>query len=291
MSPQAHRAGFAAILGPPNSGKSTLLNRLLGEKLAIVSRKPQTTRSRILGILSRDDAQLLFLDTPGFHASPKAFNETLNDQVVEAAQGCDVALLLVDLCSGWSEGHADLKSRLSSAGKPVIVVGSKLDLPGAKDGSWPPPQADRALRVSALTGEGLPKLLSTVVELLPESPPLYPRDEISDRPLRFLVAELVREAAFEVLSQELPYSLAVEVVDFDESRPDLTRIRAELLVERNSQKPIVVGRGGTSIRKIGTRARREIERLVDGRVHLELWVKVEPRWSRSAARIRGLGYN
>lgn len=290
MSPQAHRAGFAAILGPPNSGKSTLLNRLLGEKLAIVSRKPQTTRSRILGILSRDDAQLLFLDTPGFHASPKAFNETLNDQVVEAAQGCDVALLLVDLCSGWSEGHADLKSRLSSAGKPVIVVGSKLDLPGAKDGSWPPPQADRALRVSALTGEGLPKLLSTVVELLPESPPLYPRDEISDRPLRFLVAELVREAAFEVLSQELPYSLAVEVVDFDESRPDLTRIRAELLVERNSQKPIVVGRGGTSIRKIGTRARREIERLVDGRVHLELWVKVEPRWSRSAARIRGLGY-
>ena len=291
MSPQAHRAGFAAILGPPNSGKSTLLNRLLGEKLAIVSRKPQTTRSRILGILSRDDAQLLFLDTPGFHASPKAFNETLNDQVVEAAQGCDVALLLVDLCSGWSEGHADLKSRLSSAGKPVIVVGSKLDLPGAKDGSWPPPQADRALRVSALTGEGLPKLLSTGVELLPESPPLYPRDEISDRPLRFLVAELEREAAFEVLSQELPYSLAVEVVDFDESRPDLTRIRAELLVERNSQKPIVVGRGGTSIRKIGTRARREIERLVDGRVHLELWVKVEPRWSRSAARIRGLGYN
>ena len=291
MSPQSHRAGFAALLGPPNAGKSTLLNRFLGEKLAIVSRKPQTTRSRILGILSRDDAQLLFLDTPGFHASPKAFNETLNDQVVEAAQGCDVALLLVDLCSGWSEGHADLKARLSAAGKPVVVVGSKLDLPKAETCAWPPPDAERALRVSARTGEGIEKLLRVVVDLLPESPPLYPRDEISDRPLRFLVAELVREAAFEALSQELPYALAVEVVDFDESRPDLTRIRAEILVERKSQKPIVVGRGGASIREIGTRARREIERLLDGRVHLELWVKVEPRWSRSASRIRGLGYN
>ena len=291
MSRQAHRAGFAALLGPPNAGKSTLLNRLLGEKLAIVSRKPQTTRSRILGILSRDDAQLLFLDTPGFHASPKAFNETLNDQVVEAAQGCDVALLLMDLCSGWSEGHADLQSRVSAAGKPVVVVGTKLDLPNASRCAWPPPDADHALRVSAQTGEGIAELLRIVVELLPESPPLYPQDEISDRPLRFLVAELVREAAFESLSQELPYALAVEVVEFDESRPDLTRIRAEILVERNSQKPIVVGRGGASIRKIGTRARREIERLVGGRVHLELWVKVEPRWSRSSARIRGLGYH
>ena len=291
MSPRSHRAGFAALLGPPNAGKSTLLNRLLGEKLAIVSRKPQTTRSRILGILSRDDAQLLFLDTPGFHASPKAFNETLNEQVVEAAQDCDVALLLVDLCSGWSEGHVDLKARLSAAGKPVVAVGSKLDLPKAESCAWPPPDAERALRISALTGEGIEELLRVVVELLPESPPLYPRDEISDRPLRFLVAELVREAAFEALSQELPYALAVEVVEFDESRPDLTRIRAEILVERKSQKPIVVGRGGAPIRDIGTRARREIERLLEGRVHLELWVKVEPRWSKRPERLRALGYS
>jgi len=286
-----HRAGFVAILGPPNAGKSTLLNRLLGEKLAIVSHRPQTTRSRILGIVSREDAQILFLDTPGFHASTKALNAALNEQVEEAARDCDMALLLVDLSAGWSEGHTALHEQLRAAGRPVLVVGSKLDVPASQRCAWPPPQAEGALQVSARSGAGLPELLSAVTERLPESPPLYPSDELSDRPMRFLAAERVREAAFALLSQELPYALAVEVVEYDESRPEITRIRAELLVERNSQKRIVVGRGGTSIRRIGIRARREIEALVGGRVHLELWVKVEPRWAQQPQRLRALGYS
>ena len=162
---------------------------------------------------------------------------------------------------------------------------------GARDAAWWPPEGcDATLRTSAATGEGLDALVRAVVERLPESPPLYPEDEISDRPLRFLVAELVREAAFEELEQEVPYALAVEVEQYDESRPDLHRIRANLIVERPSQKQIVIGRGGSRIKAIGTRARREIERLVDTRVHLELWVKVEPRWTRKPARIKSLGY-
>jgi GTP-binding protein Era len=279
-----------AILGPPNAGKSTLLNRILGAKLAIVTRKPQTTRSRILGIHSLPGAQILFLDTPGLHESAKTLNLALNEQVEEAADDCDVALLLVDLTRGWSDVHAQLLARIEAARKRVFVVGTKADLPGAEAADWPPPGGHGHFRTSARTGEGVEALIGALVEALPESPAYYPEDELSDRSLRFLVAELVREAAFEELAQELPYSLATEVVEFDESRPDLLRIRVKLLVERDSQKQIVIGRGGRVIKQIGIAARKEIERLVDGRVHLELWVKVEPRWAKRRERIKALGY-
>jgi len=287
MSDPAHRAGMVAILGRPNAGKSTLLNRLLGWKLAIVSRKPQTTRSRILGILSRENAQLVLLDTPGFHAASRPLNRALNEIVDEVAEGCDAALLLVDLARGWDDESAAVARRLEAAGTPLLVVGTKSDLDRVAE--WPD-AAPAPLRVSGLTGAGVEALLARVVALLPESPPLYPEDEISDRPLRFLAAELVREAAFELLEQELPYSLAVEVVEYDEKRPDLVRIRADLLVERRSQKQIVIGRGGQIIKKIGTRARREIEKLVGTKVHLELWVKLEPKWSQRPKRLKSLGY-
>jgi GTP-binding protein Era len=295
---RVHRAGVVAILGRPNAGKSTLLNALLGEKLAIVTAKPQTTRSRILGILTREDAQLLLLDTPGMHGGEKALNVALNDQVDEAAADCDVALLLVDLQSGWGEDHADLLARLAARKTPVVVVGSKADLPGAADAAWPPAGAEGAagiLRISARTGEGVGRLLATLVGLLPEAPALYPDDQISDRPMRFLAAELVREAAMEELAQEIPYSLAVEVVEYKEDRPGLTRglirIRADLLVERSTQKQIVIGTGGSVIKKIGIRARREIEKLVGTKVHLDLWVKVEPKWSKRPKRLKSLGYS
>jgi GTP-binding protein Era len=295
MAEVPHRAGVAAILGRPNAGKSTLLNRWLGEKLAIVTAKPQTTRSRILGILSLEGAQLLLLDTPGMHAAgSKALDAVMNDLVDEAAADCDVALLLLDPREGWGDDHAELLARLAAGRTPVLVVGSKLDLPVVRRASWPPPGAAAAaacLRVSAQTGEGLEALLEAVVRRLPEAPALYPEDQLSDRPLRFLAAELVREAAFEELAQELPYSLAVEVVEFDETRPDLVTIRANLLLERATQKQIAIGSGGSVIKRIGIRARPAIEALVGRQVYLALWVKLEPNWRKRLKRLKSLGYS
>jgi GTP-binding protein Era len=290
MSESGHRAGVVALLGRPNAGKSTLLNRLLGWKLAIVTAKPQTTRSRLLGILTLPNAQVAFVDTPGLHESSKSLNVALNEIVESVADGCDLALLLVDPRCGWGEAEAELAARLRRQGTPLLLISSKGDLSGAADAGWPEPLPER-LRVSGRTGAGVPELLERVLAMLPESPPLYPADELSDRPLRFLAAELVREAAFEVLEQELPYSLAVEVEEWDEKRPDLVRVRANLLLERASQKPIVIGRNGAVIKEIGTRARREIEKLVDRKVHLELWVKIEPKWSRHPKRLKTLGYS
>lgn len=289
----AHRAGVVAILGPPNAGKSALLNRLLGQKLAIVTAKPQTTRSRLLGILTREDAQILLLDTPGRHAASRPLNRALNDLVDEAASDCDVALLLVDLARGWQPEHSGLRARLTARQTPFVVVGTKLDRPQARRAPWPLPEAQGApgVRTSARTGAGLEVLIEEIVQRLPESPRLYPEDELSDRPVRFLAAELVREAAIEELAQELPYVLAVEVVEFVQERPDLVRIRADLLVERASQKRIAIGTGGAVIKRIGVRARREIEKLVGAQVHLELWVKREPRWSRNPKRLKSLGYS
>ena len=285
-----HRAGVVAILGRPNAGKSTLLNRVLGEKLAIVTPKPQTTRSRILGIHTLPGAQILFVDTPGLHRGGKTLNAALNEQVGKAADDCDVALLLVDLSRSWGEDHVALLERLRQRGAPVLVVGAKSDLRRGRGLEWPPPGVDRAFTVSARTGAGVDALLEEVVDRLPESPPLYPGDELSDRPLRWLVAEEIREAAFQTLSQELPYALAVEVVEFDESRSDLVRIRANLLVERASQKAIVIGQGGAAIKRIGVRSRPAVERLVGTQVHLSLWVKIEPRWAKRPQRMKELGY-
>ncbi len=294
MAEAVHRSGLVAILGRPNAGKSTLLNQLLGEKLAIVTAKPQTTRSRILGILTLEGAQLLLLDTPGMHAGTRAFNVALNDQVDEAAADCDVALLLVDPRDGWGDEHAAMLAGLRARGTPVVAIGTKADLPAARNAAWPPAGAEPAdawLRVSGQTGEGVPELLEALRTRLPEAPRLYPEDQLSDRPLRFLVAEQVREAAFEELSQELPYALAAEVIEFDESDPALARIRANLVVEHASQKKIVVGAGGAMVKRIGIRARGEIEQLLGTRVYLALWVKVEPKWQKRPKRLAALGYS
>ena len=272
-----------ALLGRANAGKSTLLNRLLGEKLAITTPKPQTTRSRILGILTLPEAQVLLLDTPGMHSGSKPLNLAMTRQIEEAARNCDAALLLVDLTAGWDDAHTDLTRDLSAAGTPFLVVGSKLDRLRGPAEPWPEGTPE-PLHISARTGAGLDALREAVIALLPESPPLYPGDQLSDRPLRFLAAELVREAAFEELSQEIPYSLAVEVEEFDEKHASAVRIRANLILERSSQKAIVIGEGGRMIKRIGVRARREVEKLVGRRVHLELWVKVEPKWSRHPRR-------
>lgn len=324
------RAGFVALLGPPNVGKSSLMNALLGERLAIVSPRPQTTRSRILGILPRGDAQLLFLDTPGRHRGRKPLNVALNTVVDEVTRDCDVACLLVDAARGWSETHDELVEALGGPSARLIVVRTRCDLvdgPGrgsqskphtkpqagphrsstrvsraavdrpdereGTDGRRPFPEALAAgvIDVSARSGAGLETLLDAIVERLPISPPLYGGEELTDRPLRWLCGELIREAAMGLLDEELPHSIAVEVRAFDESDPRLVRIRADLLVERDSQKRIVIGQGGRQIKQIGMRARRAIEALVGSKVHLELFVKVDPRWAKSPGRMAELGYH
>ncbi len=292
MADAPHRAGVVALLGPPNAGKSTLLNRLVGEKLAIVTSKPQTTRSRILGIRSEANAQVLFYDTPGLHKGKGLLSEVMNEAIEEVAHDCDVALLLVDACAGWRDVHSHLARELTRHRANTLVIGTKCDRPNADPKRWPPSEAGDLpnLRVSAQTGDGVDTLWSQLVERLPESPPLFPDDQLTDRPLRFLCAELVREAAFRILDQELPYDLAVEVDTFDESRADLVRIRGKLLVRRDSQKGIVVGSGGLRIKQIGVEARREIEKLLDQHVHLELRVKVESRWDRQRNRLKSFGY-
>lgn len=288
------RAGFVALLGPPNVGKSSLLNALLGQRLAIVSPRPQTTRSRILGIVPRGDAQILFLDTPGRHRGAKPLNDSLNAIVDEVARDCDVALLLVDRSAGWTDVHDELVQALAAASRPTIVVATKADLPPAKAEAGravPEAIATGLMPVSARRGEGLEALLDAIVAKLPVSPPLYDEDDLTDRPLRWICAELIREAAMGLLSDELPHAIAVEVRAFDESKRGLTRIRADLLVERDSQKRIVVGQGGQKIKQIGIRAREAIEGWVEGKVHLELFVKVDPQWSKSGRRLAELGYH
>ena len=291
--PDGHRAGFVALLGPPNAGKSTLLNRLLGEKLAIVTAKPQTTRSRILGILTLPQAQLLLHDTPGLHESESRLNTLMNETVAEAVRDCDVAVLLMDRNRGWTPIHDRLLNDVRRSGKPFVLVGTKSDLPDHPTLSWPPAplvKGEKAVSIAGLTGQGIPELLEALVAELPLSPRLYPEEELTDRPVRWLCAELIREAVFECLEQELPYSMAVEVIQYDEGRAGKVAIHANLLVERESQKRIVVGARGRTVKGIGMRARKGIEALLASPVYLELFVKVDPKWLRSQRRIHELGY-
>lgn len=291
--PYSTRSGVVALLGLPNAGKSTLLNRLVGLKLAAVTAKPQTTRSRILGIVNHDDAQLLLVDTPGIHSSARVLNQQMNAVAQSVLEDCDLAVLLVDASAGWGSEPAAILENLSARHVSVLLVATKTDLTRATEAPWPADAAARAVatcRISAKTGEGIEVLLDLIAAHLPTAPHLYGEEEVTDRPLRFLAAEAVREAAFECLEQELPYELGVEIVSFDEKREDLTKIRADLIVQRESQKRIVIGSGGQQIKQIGVRARQEIEALLDKKVHLELWVKVEPGWHKKKKRIESLGY-
>jgi GTP-binding protein Era len=302
LSKPPHRAGFVAIVGRPNVGKSTLLNRLMGQKLAIVSHKPQTTRGRILGVLSRPEAQIAFLDTPGLHSAKGGLNQRMVEQALQGLADADVALFLIE--AGLPAIDAATRKALDqvkAAGKPTLLVINKIDLfPRArllplierwKDlHQW----AD-VYPLSALKGENVGGLLEALIARLPEGPALFPPEQWTDMQERDLCAELIREQILQQTGQEVPYSAAVLVEQFDESRREggprgLVRIAATVLVERDSQKAIVIGKGGARLKEIGTRARREIERLLGAKVYLELFVRVEPGWTRTAKGLRRAGY-
>jgi len=293
MNSKPFRSGVVALLGLPNAGKSTLMNCLIGERVAIVTPKPQTTRSRILGVLNREGVQVLFMDTPGIHKGKGALSDVMNEAAATAAADSDLSLLLIDRTKGWEPLHSFLLAQFLAKGTPLFLVGTKQDLTAARRLAWPPPEASQVtsiFSISALRQEGVDELLKAVIERMPEGPPFYPEDQLTDRSTRFLVSELIREACYRELEQELPYAVAVQVESFDESSEDLVRIRATIFALRESQKRMVIGRGGQMIKAIGSGARREIEAFLGNKVYLELRVKVDPEWAKKKKRLEALGY-
>lgn len=278
------RSGFVSIIGRPNAGKSTLLNALTGEKLAIVSEKPQTTRTTIQGVANVPGAQIVFIDTPGIHKSTTLFNQRMMETVRSALEDRDVLLYVADASVPFSAEDAQAVSVLTDLATPVLLLANKIDRVQDKRKLLPFIEQFKAVRefdeyipVSATTGEGLDRVRDAIVSRLPEGPVFFPTDHVTDQPERFLAAELIREQILRHTRQEVPHSVAVLIDRWEES-PKITRIAATIYVERVGQKAIVIGAGGAGLKKIGTLARHEIEKMVGGRVFLELFVKVEKDW-------------
>jgi GTPase len=290
-------SGLVALLGAPNAGKSTLLNRLLGAKISITSRKPQTTRNRILGILHRPGAQLVFIDTPGVHLSQKPLNVRIVDAALSALSDVDVVLLMADAQAPNPAAEKFLLARLSEISKPVVLAVNKIDGLAAQPvaeilAAWSRRFAfEHLLPISARQGTQVDKLLAVLEAMLPEGPPFYGEDMLTDSAERFIVAELIREKVFRLTGEEIPYAAAVTIDGFREAQQGKTvHISATIHVERDTQKGIVIGRGGRKLKQIGQAAREDIERLLDTRVYLELFVRVQKNWTRDTRALRKFGY-
>lgn len=285
------RAGIVTVAGKPNAGKSTLLNRVVGTKLSIVSDKPQSTRDRIVGIRTDDDVQMILLDTPGLLNPRYALQQAMRATAVRALEEADAILYLVDA----TEVGAGLTALATAAGlpapprAPVLTALNKADLLAPDDQSALRARFPDAHLISAATGTGVEELFHTLGSHLPDSPFLYPEDEISTQTVRFFVAELIRETALEQLEEEVPYSVACEVEEFRETQSPIY-IRAVVYVERDSQKRIIIGAGGQRIRAVGAAARAKIEAFVGAKVFLDLWVKVLPNWRRNTHALQRLGF-
>ncbi|MDY0004282.1 MAG: GTPase Era [Polyangia bacterium] len=293
-------SGFVTLLGVPNVGKSTLLNRLLGGKVAIVSPKPQTTRDRILGVITAPGGQIVLLDTPGIHDTDRALNSYMVRQAFAALGDADVAVLVVDAAAaargrGAADQETEIAERAAELEIPLVVCLNKIDLVADKSALLPLMEPWREARavvpLSALEGDGVDRLLGELWPLLPEGPAYFDGDSLTDRSLRWLAGEAIREQVFLLTRKEIPYSTAVQVERFLE-RPDRgdVVVEAVVFVERQSQKGIVVGRGGQKVKEIGTAARLELARLLERPVHLTLRVAVASDWARSPAGMRRVGY-
>jgi GTP-binding protein Era len=291
------KCGFVALIGRPNVGKSTLMNHLLKQKISITSRKPQTTRHRILGINTTEVGQVVYMDTPGMHSSDKrALNRYLNRTADTTLLGVDVIVWLIDGLS-WHEYDEVIFKKLEQAGLPVILAVNKVDKVKDKDEilaffaearhRFP---FKHMVPISALKGINLEQLERCIMELLPEGGLIYPEDQITDRPERFLCAEIIREKLTRRLGDELPYALTVEVERYEE-HAEISKIYAIIWVERLTQKSIVIGRQGELLKKIGTDARHDIEKLIGQKVYLQLWVKVKKGWSDNERALQSLGFH
>jgi GTP-binding protein Era len=290
------RAGFVAIVGRPNAGKSTLLNRVVGQKVAIVTDKPQTTRNRIQGIVTTEAGQIVFIDTPGVHDADSALGRQMMHEVAAALEGIDVLLLMVD--AKRAAPHADpllLEKAKRFQGQTILALNKVDGLPKEKllpliDAFQKAFEFSAIVPISALKGIGVEELQAEILRHLPESEPFFPEDQVTDQPERFLAAEIIREKAIKVMYHEVPYALAVFVEKFEE-KPKLLRIEATLNVERDSQKKILIGRKGEMLKQIGTEARKELEELFGTKVYLQTYVKVSPDWRESPQKVRELDWH
>jgi GTPase len=295
--PPIHRSGFIAIIGPPNVGKSSLLNRILGQKISITSKKPQTTRNRILGVLHRPAAQLIFLDTPGIHRAKSPLNQRIVAAALATLGEVDLVLFMADASASDRESEQILIQTLQSGRWPVILALNKIDLVKKPDlllqiEAWTRAYAFQAvIPISATDGTQVDELIREMEQRLPEGPPFFPQESLTDLPERFIAAEMIREKVFRLTGEEIPYSVAVTVDQFIEPSEDkLVRIHATIHVEKNSQKGIIIGKEGQKLRQIGEAARKEIQRMVGCKVFLKLFVRVQKNWSKDSKALRKFGY-
>jgi GTP-binding protein Era len=295
-------SGFVCILGRPNAGKSTLLNALVGEKLAIISPKPQTTRNRILGIINvpkvkaREAGQIVLIDTPGVHRSGSSLGRKMMSEVREALEGCELILMIVDAKKKWDADDDSVLELAKKAGTPVFLLLNKIDLLADKSKLLPLIAQFQTLHefkeivpISALKRKGLDELLSCVLKALPNGPRYFPEDQVTDQPMRFMAAESIREHVLMQTHEEVPHAVSVLIEQFEES-PRMTRIAAVIFCERDGQKAILLGKGGQMLKKIGTAARLDIEKMVGTKVFLELFVKIKAGWRDSRTFVEELDW-
>ena len=297
---QNFKAGFVALIGRPNVGKSTIMNNILGTKLSIVSPKPQTTRMRILGVKHDKDAQIIFLDTPGVQKGKDLLTKVVMESAVGSMEEADILVMIIEADKGWTkDDELLLENYIKKLQKPTVLVINKIDkmqdrrllLPLIEESSKKYDFVE-IIPMSAVKGENLDRFVQVIKKYLPESPPLFPEDQITDLPLRFYVAEIIREKIFHNTKQELPYSAAVEVESIEEGQKNknLLIINAVIYVEKENHKGIIIGRKGQMLKKIGQQARQELEDLLGKKVHLNLWVKVRPKWKEDIRLLKMLGY-
>lgn len=291
---QQFHSGFVAVVGRPNVGKSTLVNRLVGEKVSIVSPKPQTTRNRILGIVGTEHSQVVFVDTPGIHKPKTKLGEYMEKSVQDAVQGIDILCVLIDASKPRPEDH-ELAESYKGFKVPKYLLLNKTDLVRPQDllpiiSSFADAGFDMVLPISAKAGEGVDILMQEIYKHLPQGPKYYPDDLWTDQNERQMIAEIIREKALMNLREEVPHGIGVEVLSVKEIRKDLTEIQADIYCERASHKTIIIGRKGEMLQKIGSQARADIEKLLDCHINLQLWVKVRTGWMDSSSDLKSLGY-